>query len=43
MECVFFTLIIDDIVLYNGRTVMHQLGGGGNGTSDTSRPLDPLQ
>ncbi|GFR44587.1 hypothetical protein Agub_g5864, partial [Astrephomene gubernaculifera] len=29
MECVCFTLIVDDIVLPNGETVMEVLGGGG--------------
>ncbi|GLI71434.1 hypothetical protein VaNZ11_016648 [Volvox africanus] len=29
MECVCFTLIVDDIVLPNGETVMEVIGGGG--------------
>lgn len=29
MECVCFTLIVDDIVLPQGETVMEVLGGGG--------------
>lgn len=29
LDCVCFTLIIDDIVLPDGRTCMQQLGGGG--------------
>ena len=30
IECVFFTLIIDDIVFPDGTTCMAQLGGGGS-------------
>ena len=29
LDCVCFTLIIDDIVLPDGQTCMAQLGGGG--------------
>ena len=29
MECVCFTVIVDDIVLPHGETVMEVLGGGG--------------
>jgi hypothetical protein len=29
LDCVFFTVIIDDIVMPDGRTSMGQLGGGG--------------
>ena len=30
LGCVFFTLIIDDIVVPDGATCMAQLGGGGS-------------
>lgn len=30
LDCVGFTLIIDDIVTHDGTTYMQQLGGGGN-------------
>lgn len=29
MDAVFFSIIIDDIVTHDGRTMMGQLGGGG--------------
>lgn len=33
LECVCFTLIVDDIVFPDGRTAMGVLGGGGKATA----------